>query len=724
MDIGYRITEYASVLCGYAFLMFLWPSVVFRKYLRGRKICCRFAFCTIIQIVIVNMLIHGLGFFHGLNRFAVNGFFYGVFLIMLLYDVGHFFSRMAEKASDRKTDLMYCVRMYFKEAFWNLADKGKRRISEYLLLAALVLFGMIYFSYTVFQTQSYGSGEVYAQHVLVNGLLEGKFFSEGIRPEAMHCFAACMNMLFHIPVYSILLYLQCIHAAVFMLAAYFLLREIFHWRYTPLLVLAAYLVWDVKGADLICAMARMQWTLPTEFGSYTIFLGALFLIRYLNKDSGGRKEDLSLFALALAAAVSIDFYTAVMIILICVPFAVYKGRKMVRREYFFPFLAGFFFGCLIGAAPMIAAYLTGIPVQEAWNGIADAAGSGGALYKGMRTLREGLQGIYVYGYIGLYGSEGAGWIRRASWLAVFLGVVGMVWKKKPFHGIGDHYIPTVLASVLFVLTYAMPYIGLAAFIPGTLIGSVMHMLVLAVLLIPADAAFCAGAVYSKDERVRKASVCSVAGICGAAVVTGHYHGSLYCEIYRLEAAATVTDSILESFPENSYVIVAPTDERYPVLGRGWHEELVHFIEQCEEADYMLPQEYIFLYVEKKPLLYAQTYFPDGPAWLAGENYRERYWEKYSGKNPYGDISRNGHIITGEISEEAAGKDLPLSDKADQWELYTRLENRTVLESKVYEWCQRFMQRYPYEMNVYYEDDDFVCYYLVQDLQDPYRLGWN
>ena len=727
MDAFYRITEYLSVLGGYMFLMFLWPTVVFARHLKGKGLRYRFCFCTTVQIVIVNTVILGLVLSSIWNRYTVIGIFYGIFLVMLLYNVGHFCFRMAEEALNRNTDLLYCVRVRCKEGLWDLTDQIKGRFSEYLLLTGLLLFGLLYFSYGVMQVPSYGSGDVYTQHALVNGLLEGSLLSEGVRPMAMQCFAVCMNMLFRIPVYSILMYLQCVHVAVFLTAAYLLLREIFHWRYVPVFVLTVYLVWDLKGADLIYSMAGLQWTLPVEFGLYTIFLGVFSFVRYLKSDAGDQKEKLRLFLVTVAAAVAIDFYVAVMVILMCLPFAVYKGRKVTGREAFIPLLAGLLCGCLIGAVPMMGACLSGAPLQEACYSAVSTANTGGdagTVYGGMRTLREMVHGIDTYGYTGLYGAEAAGWIRKVSWLAGFLGLIGLFWKKRPFYGIGEYYIPTVFASILFVMTYVMPYVGLPQIVPEALICSAGHMLILAVLLIPADVVFSVGAVYCKDKRMRKVSVCFTAGICGAALITDHYHGYLFCELYRHEAAAMVTNSILENFPENSYVIIAPTDERYPVLGRGWHEELVSFIGHCENADYMLPQEYIFLYVEKRPLLYAQTHFLSGPSWLASEKYQERYWEKYSRKNPYGGISQDGQIITGEISEEAAGKDLPLLDGAKQWEFYTRLENRTILESKVYDWCQRFMQRYPYEMNVYYEDDDFVCYYLVQDLNNPYRLGWN
>ena len=56
---------------------------------------------------------------------------------------------------------------------------------------------------------------MYVHHAWIYGLKEGKIFSEGVYPEAMHCFVYCMNVLFGIPVYSCLLFMGEIHVSAF-----------------------------------------------------------------------------------------------------------------------------------------------------------------------------------------------------------------------------------------------------------------------------------------------------------------------------------------------------------------------------------------------------------------------------------------------------------------------------------------------------------------------------
>ena len=68
----------------------------------------------------------------------------------------------------------------------------------------------------------------------------------------------------------------------------------------------------------------------------------------------------------------------------------------------------------------------------------------------------------------------------------------------------------------------------------------------------------------------------------------------------------------------------------------------------------------------------------------------------------------------------AGEELEM--QTNLWDMYKELENRTILESKAYEWCRRFSELYPYEWRIAYEDENFVCYYFKQPSGAPYNLA--
>ena len=54
--------------------------------------------------------------------------------------------------------------------------------------------------------------------------------------------------------------------------------------------------------------------------------------------------------------------------------------------------------------------------------------------------------------------------------------------------------------------------------------------------------------------------------------------------------------------------------------------------------------------------------------------------------------------------------------------YSLIENRKILESEMYYWCQEFKTRLPNEIKVYYEDEDFICYVIEQNPEHLYNLN--
>ena len=206
------------------------------------------------------------------------------------------------------------------------------------------------------------------------------------------------------------------------------------------------------------------------------------------------------------------------------------------------------------------------------------------------------------------------------------------------------------------------------------------------------------------------------------MLTGNFHGYLFYELTRYNSTVELTNSIIDRFPEKDFVIVAPTDELYPVIKYGWHEELLAFVQNTATENYTLSPSHVFIYVEKRPIQYAQAYFFQGPAWLAQEKYMDIYWDKYSKKYPDTGASQAPKITAAVVSKEEAGKEIP--EYWNSWFTYTKLDSRTILESKAYNWCQRYLNQHPFEMNVYYEDEDFICYYLKQEPDMPYNLGTN
>lgn len=610
MDTWYWIMEYGKVLFGYLFFLFLWPSVVFGGHLKGKSKTYCFGFCTTVPIVIASTVVLMLGLFHILHPLIVIALFYGTFFFTLIKEImRHSFS--------------FHVKEIVKKIRWKIKRACAEHTGEYTVLAVLLIFGVIYFSYGAFQVHSYGFGDLYTHHGWIYGLQEGKIFSGGVYPEAMHCFIYCLNALFGIHVYSSLMFLQGIHVAIFLLAGYLLMREIFHWRYTPLLALTLFLTLDVVCADLIHSMFRLQTTLPMEFGLYAEFLCAVFLLRYLrSRHRAVRKghtsryywdENLFLFFMSLTTAVSIHYYIVAMAFILCACFVIFQLKRVFSKEYFIPLVCSVLCACIIAWIPMAGALALGTPFNDSINWalrIMDGEetraekgkdASDGILEKNkpiLSTVSDLIEGVYLEGYAELYGMSGGVVIllvTGAGIIVCFLSGKKMPgWMREIFSG----YPPLLLFTFLFAFLYAAPLLGLPEPISNTRFGSVGHMMMMALVMIPADIVFSVLIRFFGFAISRAVSFVSVAGIYVLTLATGHFHGYLFFELTRYNAAVEVSNSIAEKFPEKSYVIVAPTDELYPVIENGWHEELLTFVSNIGNKEYTFSSEHTFLFVEK------------------------------------------------------------------------------------------------------------------------------
>ncbi|NBJ03219.1 hypothetical protein D3Z62_24815 [Lachnospiraceae bacterium] len=765
MDTVYWIIEYGKVFCGYLFLMYIWPSVVFGGHLKDKTRTYRFSFCVTVQVVIVNTVVLMLGLFHVLNRWTVVLLFYGIFMCVCVKKLV-FFLRSGIRFSgiEKKRYRLRHIRLRIKERLWEIGRKISPFVYKNGILAAVLIFGMAYFSYGAFQIHSYGWGDLYAHHEWIYGLTQGNIFSDGVYPEAMHCFIYTMSMLFGIRVYSILLFLQGIHVTVFLVSVYLLLREVFHWRYSPVFVLMLFLTVDVVSADYVYSMFRLQITLPLEFGLHTQFLCALYLIRYLRETVNFTRkgktlkfywdENLFLFMMSLSASISIHFYVTIMAFILCVSFALFALKKILSWNYLLSLSLSVACGCVIAITPMAGALASGIPfnysiqwamdamdgeqarqwqVEEKETGEAEDEKSLDVQYKGIglsqwketaekgvRVIEKIINGIYRKGYKTLYGDIRSGWILAVTGILIVLCLFAGHRKDRCLYRFCCGYPPVILFTFIFMLLFAAPYMGYLDLISDSRFCSAGRMMILAVMVMPADMLLSWLTHFFKESVLGRVSALLTAGIYVFAMLTGNYRGFLFYELSRYNSAVEVTNSIIEEFPQYSYTIVAPTDELYPVNLYGWHEELQMFVEKCSDTEYTLPSEYVFIYVEKKPLLYAQAHFFEGPFWMGEEKYSEIYWKKYSKKFPDSGASQAPEIKTSEISEDAAQSDIVESE--NEWFSYKQLENRTILESKAYECCQRFGETYPQAMKAYYEDDDFVCYYYRQNTGTLYNLG--
>ena len=265
-----------------------------------------------------------------------------------------------------------------------------------------------------------------------------------------------------------------------------------------------------------------------------------------------------------------------------------------------------------------------------------------------------------------------------------------------------------------MILYAAPFLGLPEIIAGARLCLTEQVLLLSMMALPADEVLFAIGRKKMAYILPYLSVLGVAAIYAGTNYFGVYHSYLYYELTRYNSVVNLTNRIASEYPKQRYTIISTTDEIYQVIESGWHEEILGFYYKSKLEKYYIPTEYLFFYVEKNPIQYAQYHFFAGPRWLAQKKYSQYY--KYSNAV----ISEGSAIKSSKISEDVLGE--PLTDMGKASDAYSNLKNRTILESELYFWCQDFKARLPYEIQVYYEDEDVVCYMIKQNPEHLYNLG--
>jgi hypothetical protein len=160
------------------------------------------------------------------------------------------------------------------------------------------------------------------------------------------------------------------------------------------------------------------------------------------------------------------------------------------------------------------------------------------------------------------------------------------------------------------------------------------------------------------------------------------------EALETNEAVTCLTNIIRDHDDWTWTICSANDELRMGEDYGYHYETITFLRAIENigryAGVKIPTKYTYFFVEKKPLDYATAYANSG---------------QY-------------------ISEEGASMGLPVGSGLGPY----KGENRWIVMSRMYYWCETFMEMYPENMTVYYEDDDFICYQLVQNPDHLFELG--
>ena len=733
---AYWIWEYVRVFAGYMLVMYLWPFIFFRKYLRNKGAGFVIAFCSTTMVVLLNAAILLLGLLGILNAFTFNLVFYGGFIYGYIKNYGLPYDAL------QKTEYYLRGSIGFKSLMADLFDKIKDRIRQFIAFVlnrvqghvieaiwlVLLLIAMLrYFSLGLFENFGYGFTDLYTHTEWVYGLTQGKVFSGGVYPEGMHCFVYAVRTAFGINTYSVMRLVASPHLITLFFSMYLFFSEIFKNRYTPAVDLVLFLMLDIANPDGVTSMSRLMYSLPQEFAFYAMFLCVAYGIRFFRSTHnsvprikyGYWNDDLYIFMMGLAVTMCVHFYPTIMVFFIFLAFVIAFCWRFFNPQRLVPVAVIALSGVAVAIVPMTIALAAGQGLQGsiAWALGVMEKDKGYAF-----NIGTVLSWIYSVTFEGIFGNGRAGFIAFTCVVALIAGVGGTAvlavlrYMKKTETDVSRFagYTGVTLAFLFLSAMYCARFLGLPYLIDPPRLISVIFIFMVAVMAVSVDIIFSLASLIP-DQRVINIGAPVFTAVLYLVVRTvGAFHGNLYMSMTRLDEAVMVTQEITSKYPKFTYTIVSPTDDLYQLVEYGYHEELVDFINGAYLYDYLIPTEKIFIFLEKNSLVYAQDHFYKYPELLADNKYQDMDWE-------YASLGADIYAVP--ISDEFAEDERTFY--FGRSENYKDIETRAILESKLAKWCSDFSEFYPGELKVFFEDDDFVCYYIEQNTQNFYYLGlWS
>ena len=766
------ILRFTGIFAAYTGITVLLPEIMFRRILKGRRLSEQFLMSYtfgnfyIINIVLSLQLLHISKF---LTLTAVT------FLMSIL--IGLKVNRISLRRKLAEGKKIFCRLSDGSLGIRSAVGKLVRWIADVCRCLAeifykyivkktiqnmfiLLILGAMFWIYgrQIILTYGYRASDIPVHLSWINQMSRGKIFSKGVYPFGFHCMIYYLHTVFRIDTYVILcefFFAQVIYLHAVLLA---MLKLLCKTKYLPYIGVFTYIVGNFWAGQ---TYSRFYSTLPQEYGMIFVIPSVYFLIRFfqIHKENLKDRETrriLQCFAMAFSLTLAIHFYGTMIAGLCCIGIAMGFCFRFVKKEYFCRIMVTGILSVALAVLPMAIAFAGGTPLQG-------SLGWGMSVINGTQNNTSDTANTSSDNKVKVTGEDGKTVEIDVSKLpsAKKDETTVVVEQKKPSLGdrirtvtdkikvisdkikdmpnrlskvvrtmsirIRNIVIPVdwqkmgtaVMAAYAGLLSLGLVFCAFRKTEYGAALMSVgFCMLILTVLLcagpfgLPTlmDAARCsiyyayllpvAGVVLADGilcfmtipQIFRNSKNVLSLGISVIILIVllqkDLVKNPEFSSGYVTNGAITCLTNIIRDNEDETWTIVSANDETQMGLDHGWHYETITFLRQLEKIDentkILIPTKNIYFFIEKIPLDYSVSYAGSGQS----------------------------------ISKKGASQILP---NVGGIRMYQG-ENRWIVMSRMYYWVQAFMKKYPNEMKVYYEDDQFICYRIPQNMYHQYNFA--
>ena len=772
------ILRFLGIFAVYTGVTLALPALMFRRILRGRSLAEQFLMCYtfgnfyIINIVFLLQLLHISNFFTLAGLTAVLSIVIGgrVNRIPLKQQAGntwHLFGKLLRGRMKLKSAIFLflgkCAEGIKRLAKFFYRHIVKNPIQSMLLLGIGVCLCWIY-GRQIILVYGYRASDIPVHMSWINEMSRGKIFAKGVYPFGFHCMIYYLHAVFRFDTYVILcqfFFAQVIFMHLVLLA---MLKQLCKTKYIPYIGTFVFLLGNFWSGQ---TYSRFYATLPQEFGMIFVIPSIYFLIRFFQipKQKLADKETrltLQCFAMAFSLTLAIHFYGTMIAGLCCIGIACGFCFRFLRKEYFCRIMFTGICSVFLAVLPMGIAFATGTPLQGSlgWglsviNGgkssssteteaetdeaetlevstgddkntvrvvkpdgtvmeidVSDLPSaqeneSGGQTQtettvpavpkvsfgekirkipgKAKNALSE--MSSRILEFIIKLDVKNIGYMILASFaLLLLLGFIFCVFRQP---GYGAMLMSMGFCMWIVTILLCAGVFGLPPLMDGARCSIYYVYLLSAALTALADGLLYMVLPLRKLRLVRNAVSLAVA----AAVLMGMFQNHMikqsdFSSGFVMNGAITCLSNIIHENEDKTWTIVSANDETQMGLDHGWHYETITFLRGMETLEkntkVIIPTKTVYFFIEKIPGDYAVSYAKSGQS----------------------------------ISRKGASRSLPNVGGIGMYQG----EGRWIVMSRMYYWAQAFMELYPNEMKVYYEDNKFICYKIEQNMYHQYDFA--
>lgn len=772
------ILRFLGIFAVYTGVTLALPALMFRRILRGRSLAEQFLMCYtfgnfyIINIVFLLQLLHISNFFTLAGLTVVLSIVIGgrVNRIPLKQQAGntwHLFGKLLRGRMKLKSAIFLflgkCAEGIKRLAKFFYRHIVKNPIQSMLLLGIGVCLCWIY-GRQIILVYGYRASDIPVHMSWINEMSRGKIFAKGVYPFGFHCMIYYLHAVFRFDTYVILcqfFFAQVIFMHLVLLA---MLKQLCKTKYIPYIGTFVFLLGNFWSGQ---TYSRFYATLPQEFGMIFVIPSIYFLIRFFQipKQKLADKETrltLQCFAMAFSLTLAIHFYGTMIAGLCCIGIACGFCFRFLRKEYFRRIMFTGICSVFLAVLPMGIAFATGTPLQGSlgWglsviNGgkssssteteaetdeaetlevstgddkntvrvvkpdgtvmeidVSDLPSaqeneSGGQTQtkttapavpkvsfgekirkipgKAKNALSE--MSSRILEFIIKLDVKNIGYMILASFaLLLLLGLVFCIFRQP---GYGAMLMSMGFCMWIVTILLCAGVFGLPPLMDGARCSIYYVYLLSAALTALADGLLYMVLPLRKLRLVRNAVSLAVT----AAVLMGMFQNHMikqsdFSSGFVMNGAITCLSNIIHENEDKTWTIVSANDETQMGLDHGWHYETITFLRGMETLEkntkVIIPTKTVYFFIEKIPGDYAVSYAKSGQS----------------------------------ISRKGASRSLPNVGGIGMYQG----EGRWIVMSRMYYWAQAFMELYPNEMKVYYEDNKFICYKIEQNMYHQYDFA--